>query len=243
MKPMRRMGVSLLLIGLSLISPGIASPLGSTQLQPFTAEYQLKRGKMIIGKVTTSLQLSADGSYIYKSVTVPVGIVAAFSKDEISEISQGQINGNRVIPTRYFYHHKRKKRPKLKKLTFDWSLNRVLAHGTKPLWSSEVDPGTQDKASKILTMMLAMPNFTGEMDIQVVDKTKLKTYHITQARHEQVNVVGNDFETVKLSEAKTGKPVSTWFWLSPELNYLPVKIERKEKKDTFTMTLSRYNLD
>lgn len=237
------MGAWLLLTGISIL-PASADPTGSAmQLHPFTAVYQLKRGNMIIGKVTTTLQLEANGDYTYKTVTRPVGLVAAFNKDEITETSQGQINGHQVIPTNYSYYHKRKKKPKQRKLKFDWNLNMVLAYGSKDVWSSEVDPGTQDKASKILTMMLAMPTFSGEMDIQVVDKNKLKTYHIIQAKHEQVKAVGSEFEAMKLSEAKTGKPVSTWFWLSPELNYLPVKIERKEKKDTFTMTLSHYNLD
>ncbi|MCP3671902.1 MAG: DUF3108 domain-containing protein [Gammaproteobacteria bacterium] len=241
MNKRRHIGVPLLLLWISLISVGMASAQDSSPLQPFTAEYQLKRGNMIIGKVTTTLQLEPNGGYTYTSVTIPVGLVAAFNSDKITEVSRGLIKGDKVIPHNYSFHHKRKKRPKLRKLQFDWTTNRVTAPGTKPQWSSTVDPGTQDKASKILTMMLSMQPTTTDMEIQVIDKTKLKTYQIKQVQQEQLESAGKSFDTIKLNESKAGQPASNKFWLAPGLNYLPIKVERKEKKNTFTMTLTKFN--
>ncbi len=234
-------GVPLFLIWISLISAGMASAQGSSPLQPFTAEYQLKRGKMLIGKVTTTLQLEPNGGYTYKRVTVPVGLVAAFNSDKITEVSQGLIKGDKVIPHNYSYHHKRKKRPKLRNLQFNWATNRVTAPGTEPQWSSPVDPGTQDRASKILAMMLSMKHTTADIQIQVVDKTKLKNYSIQHSKQEQIKTSAGSFDTIKYNETKKGKAVSNSFWLAPELNYLPIKVERREKKNTFTMTLSKFN--
>ncbi len=242
MKQLRHMGVSLLIIGILLVTTGTVLAQTNPSLHSFTAQYQLKRGRMIIGKVTTTLQLGQDGSYSYKSVTIPVGIVAAFRKDEITELSQGRILGQKVIPSSYYFKHKRKKRPKLRKLQFDWGSRRVTAPGTKPEWSSSITPGTQDKASKILAMMLSMRPATTDLKIQVVAKKKLKSYQISRERQEQLAAAGSNYHTIKLNEAKVGKPVSTRFWLAPELNYLPVKVERKEKKDTFTMTLVKFSL-
>jgi len=241
MNRMRHIGVPLLLIGISLLTSAAAMAQGNQPLQSFTAVYQLNRGRMIMGKVTTTLQLEPNGGYTYKSITIPVGIVAAFSKDEITEISRGKIQSSRVTPTSYEYHHKRKKRPKLRKLQFDWTTNQVSAPGTNPLWSSAITPGIQDKASKILSMMLSMNQSTTDIKIQVVNKNKLKTYVLSKVKQEQIKTADTSFDTIKLSEAKQRQPVSTRFWLAPELNYLPVKIERKEKKDTFTMTLSRFS--
>ncbi len=238
---MRHIGVSLILIGISLLTSASAMSQGNQPLQSFTAVYQLNRGNMIIGKVTNTLQLDPNGNYNYKSFTKPVGIAAVFSKDEITEISRGKIENRRVIPASYFFQHKRKKRPKLRKLEFDWTKSQVTAPGTKPLWRSAITPGTQDKASKILSLMLSMDITTTDMQIQVVDKNKLKTYLLSKIKQEQIETAGNMFDAEKFSEAKQGQPVSTRFWLAPELNYLPVKIERKEKKDTFTMTLSRFS--
>ncbi len=241
MNRMHYIRVPLFLIWISLLPAGMASAQGSSPLQPFSAEYQLKRGKMIIGKVTTTLQLKPNGSYTYTSVTIPVGLVAAFNSDKITEVSQGLIKGDKVIPHNYSYHHKRKKRPKLRKLQFNWATNRVTAPGTKPQWSSPVDPGTQDRASKILTMMLSMKPTTADIQIQVVDKTKLKNYSIQHSKPEQIKTAAGSFDTIKYNETKKGKATSSSFWLTPKLSYLPIKVERREKKNTFTMTLSKFN--
>jgi hypothetical protein len=241
MHRLRHIGVSLLWIGISLLASGTGSALGSQSLESFTATYQLNRGRMIIGKVTTRLQLGTDGSYTYSSVTIPVGIVAVFSKGQITETSKGRISGRQVIPSSYRYHHKRKKRPKLRRLQFDWPANRVTAPGTSPVWSSSINTGTQDKASKILSMMLAMRPGTADMQIRVADKTKLKTYRISRVKQEQIDTADRSFDTIQLNETKPGKPPSTRFWLAPELHYLPVKIEKKEKNDTFTMTLVKFS--
>lgn len=242
MNCMRHLGVPLFLIALFLISPGTALPQPSTPLHSFTAQYQLKRGKMIIGKVTTTLQLEPNGNYTYRSVTMPVGLMAVFSKDEITEISKGRIDGHSVIPSSYSYRHKRKKRPKLRRLQFNWPANRVTAPGTKPQWSSAITPGTQDKASKILAMMLSMNRSPTDLEIRVADKTKLKSYRISRVKQEQLVVGDASYHTIELHQAKAGQPVSTRFWLAPKLNYLPVKVARKEKKHTFTMTLVKFSL-
>ena len=54
------------------------------QLKAYTAEYNLTRNGMHIGKVEISLELSTSGGYTYRSHTVPVGLVALFRKDEIT---------------------------------------------------------------------------------------------------------------------------------------------------------------
>jgi len=242
MKQLRHMGVSLLLIGILLVATGTVLAQSKLSLHSFTAQYQLKRGNMIIGKVTTTLQLKQDGSYNYKSVTVPVGIVAAFRKDEITEQSQGQILGHKVIPSSYYFRHKRKKRPKLRELHFNWGSKRVTTPGTKPEWGSAITQGTQDKASKVLAMMLSMRPKTTKLNFKVVAKKKLKNYQISREREEKIAAANNNYHTIKLNESKAGQPASTSYWLAPKLNYLPIKIERKEKKNTFTMTLVKFSL-
>ncbi len=237
----RHIGVSLFLIWICLFCLATTSSAeSSVKLQSFTAEYQLKRGHMIIGKVTTSLKLETDGRYTYTSITKPVGIVAAFSKDVITETSQGKIAGKQVIPSSYYFNHKRKKRPRLRKLQFDWSTNRVSSLTSSPKWSIQIPKGTQDKASQLLNIMLAINPIIRKIQINIVDKQQLKNYQITAVSNEQVQAGGTDYKTIKTQESKTGQPPKTTFWLAPKLNNLPVKIEKKEKKKTFTMTLAKY---
>ncbi len=234
----RHIGVTLALIGICLISniPAQAGP----GLQPFTAQYQLSRGRMLIGKVTNSLRLEADGSYTYTSVTKPVGIVAAFSDDLITETSQGHIRGNQVTPSLYTYEHKRKKRPKFRKQQFDWSTNRLSMLAPKPVQTIDIPTGTQDKASMVLSMMYGMQPTAKEIRLQVADKDRVKEYLMGVRGKEQIKAGGSDYDAFKLTRIESGQKPSIAFWLAPQLNYLPVQIEKLEKKDTYTMTLVEY---
>ncbi len=195
---------------------------------------------MIIGKVTTTLRVDTNGNYIYRSVTVPVGIVAAFSKDEITEESRGTIHGQQVIPSSYYYNHKRKKRPKLRRIEFDWDKNRATGTAATPPWSMDIAKGAQDSSSRMLAMMLQLDSGTKDVELNVIDRNKLKTYRIDQVRKEQIAVGNSKYDTVQLQEVRAGKPATARFWLAPKLNYLPVKVEKIEKKETFTMTLSKF---
>lgn len=240
MKQMRHIGVSLSFLWISLLSvcPALAQP--GAGLQPFTAEYQLSRGRMLIGKVTNRLQIDADGSYSYTSITKPVGIVAAFSDDLITETSRGRIVGGRVIPSSYVFDHKRKKRPKLRKQQFDWSTHKLTSMEPKPAKSIDIPDGAQDKASMVLALMQMMPPNSRDIRLQVADKSKLKEYLMSAQGKEQIQSNGASYEGIKLTDATPGQKPDTTFWLAPALNYLPVQIEKVEKKDTYTMTLMKY---
>ncbi len=234
--------IALISIWICLISAAPAISADNTPgLQPFTAQYQLNRGGMIIGKVTNTLQLDADGTYTYRSVTIPVGIVAVFSKDKITEESRGTIRGREIVPSSYSYIHKRKKHPKLRKIEFDWSTNRATGTTASPPWSKDVAGGTQDSSSKILAMMLQLAAGAKEVELNVIDRNKLKRYRIELLGNEQLVAGNNKYDTVRLQEVKEGEAAGTKFWLAPRLNYLPIQVEKMEKQETYTMKLVEYS--
>lgn len=236
----RHIGVTLALAWICLIPPGQAVSQTGPRLQPFTAEYQLNRGRMLIGKVTNTLRLEADGSYTYRSITKPVGIVAAFSDDLITETSQGRIVDKQITPSVYTYDHKRKKRPKFRKQQFDWSANKLSVMAPKPVQTIDIPKGTQDKASMVLAMMQTIAPDTSSIELQVADKKRLKGYKLSVQGKEKIKAGGIDYNSIKLAKQGAGKKPSIAFWLAPELNYLPVQIEKLEKKDTYTMILMKY---
>jgi hypothetical protein len=236
---MRHIRATLLLAGIFLLAAEAVAQPGS-KLHPFTAKYQLNRGNMLIGKVTNTLRIENDGSYTYTSITKPVGIVAAFSSDVITEISQGAVVKNQVIPATYSYEHKRKKGTKFRKQQFDWRANKLSILAPKPHLSIDIPQNTQDKASMVLAIMEALPSNADSIKITVADKKKLKEYLVSKQGTEQISAGGSDYNSVKLAISKSGEKPSTSFWLAPKLNYLPVQIEKLEKKKSYTMTLVEY---
>ena len=91
--------------------------------------------------------------------------------------------------------------------------------------------------------MEAMPSNADSIKITVADKKKLKEYLVSKQGTEQISAGGSDYNSVRLAVSKSGEKPSTSFWLAPKLNYLPVQIEKLEKKKTYTMTLVEYTAE
>lgn len=226
--------IPLLIAGWMLLA---TPPLWANQLTPFSAEYALNRGNIPFGKVTITLTLDGEGSYSYRAHTTPVGIVAVFRDDEITELSKGHISNNDIIPSSYSYHHKKKKKPRKVDLSFNWQHNKVTNSSTHSTWSMPIPPGTQDKFSQQLALMIAVAKGDDRAEFKVADGGKLKTYRFISEGEESIKTKAGAFNALRLARQKNDRPSKATFWLSPDLKYLPIKIIRKNKDEPYIMEL------
>lgn len=229
---------SLLLSGLLLFASanGEEAP-APHRLKPFSAEYSLSSDYLELARVNVELQLDADGGYRYSALTLPVGLTAVIRRDEISEVSRGKVQSNRVIPEHYRYHHQGDDRPRLVELMFDWKQGRVTNHSRGSSWSMEVARGTQDKFSQRLALMLAVANGRQSIELPVADGGRTKNYQFRLLGEETVEVEAGLFQALKLERSKNGRPSSVSLWLAPTLHYLPVMVKKREKDGLYWMQL------
>lgn len=225
--------ILLILAGLSL---GVA-PTGQPGLRGFSAEYQLRRGSILFGQVHVRLTLSGENSYLYQAQTLTSGLAAVLRKDEISESSKGHIVDGRITPERYVYHHQRPDNPRRVQLDFDWPAGRVVNRSEGDRWSMPLPAGTQDKFSQQLALMLAVQQDRRPIQFPVADGGRLKTYRFTARGRESLDTPAGPFDTLLFERSKNGRPSRSSIWLAAELNYLPVKIERRGDGAMVTMEL------
>lgn len=229
----------LLLAGWLLASTAVhAAP-----IQPFTAVYDLNRGGIPFGRVTIELNLSGDGGYRYQARTVPVGLIAVFRDDEIIERSEGRIEQAQIIPDRYLYHHKREKKPRRIALRFDWEQQLVINNTGDSNWSMPIPPHTQDKFSQQLALMHALSGSGETQRFEVADGGKLKTYRFIPRGEEPVETAAGRFTALRLERRKNERESRASLWVAPELNYLPVRIERHDKDEPYAMLLKSIRWD
>lgn len=234
-----RLGLRLLL-ACTLLQASFASLAAEAALKPYSAQYRLSMGRIIIGSVDISLQLS-EGHYHYQAFTAPVGLAAVFRKDEITEQSEGRLDDNRVIPLRYQYRHKKPKKSRQVKLEFDWKASHVTNRAADSLWSMEIPQGTQDKFSQQLALMLALYRGEKRAAFQVADGGLLKTYHYTEVERERIKTAAGEHETIRVARNKGERPSRASFWFAPALNYLPVKVAKHEDDGDYVMELVSVN--
>ena len=206
-------------------------------LNAYTANYELTRDNTVLGSVTIQLSYPEKGHYRYNARTETSGLVAFFRDDEIIETSSGKITGGKVKPLSYRYNHKRKENPRLVELSFDWPRGEVINRHADSSWSMNIPGDTQDKFSQQLALMLALADGKKGIKLNVADGGRLKTYRYELLEQESVELPLGSFNTLKLSRRKGKGSGNATFWMAPELQYLPVMIERRKKKHKLTMKL------
>jgi hypothetical protein len=214
-----------------------AQPETPPRLQPYSADYRVSMGNLVIGRANITLSLSSDGQYRYRAYTAPVGLAAVFRKDEITEQSEGRIANDTIIPSRYLYTHKRPKRTRQVNLDFNWESGRVANQTADSLWSMEIPQGTQDKFSQQLALILALSRGDQAAEYQVADGGLLKSYRYTEVSREPVNTESGQYHTIKLARNKDDRPSRATLWFAPALNFLPVRIAKHEKDGDYVMEL------
>ena len=235
----RQLGFLFALLSLPLITLGTSAD-NRPRLVPFTAEYSLSRGYLKLAKVVITLDLDSRGGYRYSAHTTPVGLTAVLHSDEISEISSGVVTEEGVVPHKYHYQHLNSDSKRSVDLSFDWRALRVTNSLGETSWSMKIGPGTQDKFSQQLSLMLSLAGGKRKIDFPVADGGRTKDYSFRFQGEEVVEVEAGSFRTLKMARSKNRRPSQASLWLAPGLNHLPVIVQKKEKDGLYLMELSRF---
>ena len=240
---MKGLRIPLRLLAGLLFSSHLPLLAAEPELKPFTAEYSLSLGYLEFARVEVSLQISDDGAYQYRAHTLPVGVTAFFRSDEIIENSNGRISQGSIRPLNYHYQHDSSANPRRADLNFDWDRLRVTNTTANSRWSMKIAPDTQDKFSQQLRLMLSRSGGKQAIQFPVADGGRTKIYRFQQSREEWIETDAGGFLTLVMVRSKDNRPSRASLWLAPELNYLPVKVERTEKDGRFIMQLNSVSWD
>ena len=213
------------------------------RLKPFTAEYDLSRGMLVFAKVQVSLTLLPPDRYKYKARTEPTGLYNLIRNDEITEISKGIIQGGRITPLIYHYRHKKTDSDHQVDLEFNWRALQVINRTPESRWIMKIDSGTQDKFGHQLALMLALADAKRDISLKVADGGKTKNYRFEYQGKELIHTPAGSYQALKMVRTKDDRPSQASLWLAPEINYLPVRVERKEKDGPFVMKLNSFRWD
>ncbi len=206
-------------------------------LRPFSATYHLSRAGILFGEVTVTLSISPEGNYRYRARTLTRGPVTLFRDDEVTEESEGRLVDGAVRPDRYSYSHRRDDGTRDASLAFDHEAGAVRHAIGGSRWSLSVPAGTQDKFSQQLALMRSLLDGAERPEFPVADGGGLKTYRYEPVGRETLKTPAGRLEAVALARRKDGQPSRMTVWLAPALHFVPVKIERREADDRFTMSL------
>ncbi|PUB86930.1 MAG: DUF3108 domain-containing protein [gamma proteobacterium symbiont of Ctena orbiculata] len=231
------------LLGLATVTCSMTMPAETAlQLKPFSAGFSVKRNLLPLGELRLELSLNEQGDYAYQAHTRPGMLAGWFSADEVIEESRGHLRPGTIQPIHYSYRDQADE-SESSVLEFDWGSGEVHTTSGGIRWSQPIARETQDRLSQQLLVRLHLAQGRRQITYQVADGGKIKQYHFRVDGEDQIDTPYGEMRCLRVLRSKgTRKPDYT-IWFAPQLDYLPVRIERQQSGRLYRMVLDEINLD
>lgn len=234
-----RTAFSMLLATIVLPSPGFALPL------EFTASYDLQKYGIVFAKSDYSLKNENNGTRITQH-TEAVGFAALLSDDELDENSFLSLQNDQLLLTEFSHRQKsgdEKNRDIHLKIDWVQSDKKLLGKVSGTTYGKKlalnVDQPVWDTNSYLIPLMANTRDDAGPQQYTMMVKDRFKTYSFTTRGAEEIKVNGKTIKAIKVERDDRSGKDPIYLWLAPELNNLPVKIEKwKDGKVQITMSLN-----
>lgn len=232
-----RLPAALGLAALLAAGPGALAKV--QDLTEFRAHYSAHKGSFRIAESVVELQRTGVEQFVYRSETRPVGLLAVFRDDVVTERSVLTLHRGRLRPLRYSYIHKHSKKDRDVTLQFDWSERQVANTAKGHTWTMPVPEGTLDKFTVRLAVMRDLAAGTQPpLEYDIADGGKLKHWRFALLGRERVETPAGVFEAVKLQRLRERDvDRETYMWCAPELGYMLVRLEHIDEDG------ARYHLE
>ena len=238
--PGRPIITTLFVLALGLL-PALLEAATDFHLTPFDAQFRVSRNSLPLGTMEIHLTFDDQGAYTYSSYTKPGQIIGWFISDRVHEISKGNYVDDRIVPLRYEYLQDNGKRKKQTELDFDWPADQVWTESEGQRWAQPLVANAHDKYSQQLALRIDLAKGEQEISYAVADGGKIKTYHYRVAGEDDIDLPYGRLKCLKVRRSKESNPPDYTIWVAPELDYLPVKIERQRSSGNFAIELMRFD--
>lgn len=226
------------LYGLVLIGLSTLSTQALAELKSYQANYEVIKSGMTLGTMSSKVSINGN-NYNYSRVTQANGLASLLSGDRINEQAQGRISGAQIQPQSYSYDHKNRRKQRQDQFRFTGPTT-VQGQKNGEAYNLKVPVGTLDPGSMELQLMNDL-SANRPLNYQIAEKGELRHYTLKKLGNETVNVPAGSFNAVKVQVNRNNNERQTTFWLAPELNYIPVKMQHSEDGSTVETQLLNHN--
>ena len=192
----------------------------------FTVQYQVFKNGTYLGVATRTLKHTSTDTIVFRSHTVPKGIVSLFVTDKITETTQLKLEQNKIIPLVYTYDQTGGKKETHYKMQFDWDTKRMLS--TYNNKEHIITDGAQELLGFQLQLMLDLLHGKRRVDYMIANRKGVDSYTLKNAGSEVTQTEKGKYKSLKMESNITKKGDKYILWCAEGLNFLPVKIMRIE---------------
>lgn len=198
-------------------------------LSNFTATYQVERDGAYLGRARFTLSAQGGNCYLYQGTASPEGLAALLAGKTVEQ-SHFCLVGGKIRPMTYRTQEDGAKDDNYA-LSFDWAQRQLRTD--KGTSRRLVDEGV-DPLSLQIALRKVMSDAGGKLpeapiNLVVVEDDKEKDYRFEVIGRETLKTPLGRLDTVRLDRTDDDKRQMR-MWLAPELDYLPVRVEKQKRQ-------------
>jgi hypothetical protein len=210
----------------------------------FELTYKIKAYGVVVGEMQLSLTETDDADiYIYENLTRALGLAKAFRSGVMSETSRFRVTPAGLVPIQYDLDDSTDNPDDDTHIAFDWTAGIADSLYEGERRDIEIEPGTLDRMSADLAVILDLQAGNGPERYQMVHRNALRVYEFEYLGEEEVKTPAGRFSTVKYRRQRPGSKRSGIIWFSPALCYHVVQVESlKNDKRTSIVKIMAHSI-
>lgn len=203
-------------------------------LHAYVATYELSADGDVLGNATRKMIRKDDYWQLQISSKLSKWLLTLKSL----EYSRFKIKEQKMFTDEFYSKTKVSfRKDKLTKQTFDWEAKQEVGVRGKRTWNLPLEAQVFDRTNHLLKLRSDILTGKSELKYLVSYKGLREFYEYELKGEETIKTPFGEYQTLRV-ERVSGDDSSFALWLSPDLNYFPVKIAQYEQdKPDVTMTL------
>lgn len=198
------------------------------RLTPFSASYRMRTKGSEVAEITNRLSQLDAQHYKYRRETQAIGIFRFIRNTHVVEESFFTLDHGQIRPQRYLYTRSGHK-PRQVTVRFDWDKRRASNTLDGKTWDMPIKPGTLDKLSLELALMLSGSSHDEIPEQLIADGGHTKVWRFKRLREVTEQTGAGAFDSVIVKRIRDDNKRNTEYSLAKQLGYLPVRIAHTEK--------------
>ena len=211
----------------SALSPAVGAG-ADVLVAPFTAEYDVRYGRIPGGTSRTELVRIGDGWALETAVTA-TGIARMVAPGTVRQRSEFAILDDVPRTALYLLDDGTKRTDRDVRLEFDWPVGRVRGMVEDSPVDVALVPGLQDAATLQVLVTARLRAGLEPGTIAMIEKDQVKYYRYTLLRREKLATALGEFDTLVYRSTREGSTRETISWYAPALDFATVQAEQRVK--------------
>ena len=170
-----------------------------------------------------------NGIYTYTLKTEPTGFWKLIANGSINESSEFEIIDGEIRSINYRLNDTIRRNPRESVVDFDWSKKTIQGFYKDRVIDFNLEKRTLTRILLQIEIMHQKQRNNLKDSYLIIDKDEIKEIDITSTNSgKKISVPFGSYEVVEVSHrSKNSNRINT-FWLAPDLDFIPVKLEQTE---------------